>query len=685
MLSKEIFFHRLKELGLRGTLRRVRERVVSSAEIEVRALWSALVARRELAEDEFLAHTTGEWSSISVLLDHFVRRKESSYLLDIDRSAASMQTLCQSYSEHVANVQSVADAACRHEFNLLGKVVRFPDGIDWHVDPLSGWQWPLKHIGKIERLIWSSNRPSDFMLTWALNRHQHFVALGMAYWITTEQKYCEVFADQMQSWLDANPDQHGVNWFDGLETALRLISWMLAFQLFRSNQIFQKKVGSRMLKCMLLHAQSLYRRIKDPQDAVPNNHLIGECSALLLFAALFPEFRQAELWRETSRNRLIEQVAAQTYVDGANKEQATAYHRFVTEFLLLTVAISHRGLLPRMLRLEDNLVRMLEYTFHIQTPLGTAPMWGDSGYVHAWRVDWGRNYWNFQHLLDVGAVLFERGDWKYMRQEPCPDLSWIFGHGGQIAWDQIVAQRPPEQSHTFTHSGMSILRRTWDENGDVAFFRSGPFGLGGEGECAHAHCDLLSIILWVAGRPVLVDSGTYSYHGLHRDAYRRTAAHNTVRIDVQEQAQIQNEFSWVKVPEAELLTWSDQSVSGRMKASNSIDFTRELTNRVAGAWIVRDFFSGDGEHELEWFFHFHPSIEVRLSSSLGEVLALQDGKEFILIRFSGDEVELEIRQGWFAPQFRVCKRNRVLYARWKGVLEEAEKEFIWEFVHCEPL
>jgi hypothetical protein len=70
----------------------------------------------------------------------------------------------------------------------------------------------------------------------------------------------------------------------------------------------------------------------------------------------------------------------------------------------------------------------------------------------------------------------------------------------------------------------------------VAVFDHGP--LGYLSIAAHGHAVARALWLDVANRPVLVDAGTWLYHGggADRDALRMTAAHNTVLIEGQSQS-----------------------------------------------------------------------------------------------------------------------------------------------------
>jgi uncharacterized heparinase superfamily protein len=75
---------------------------------------------------------------------------------------------------------------------------------------------------------------------------------------------------------------------------------------------------------------------------------------------------------------------------------------------------------------------------------------------------------------------------------------------------------------------------------------------------AHGHADALAFTMSVAGKEILVDPGTYSYHTLPRwrNYFRGTAAHNTVVVDGKNQSVIGGNFMWVKHASAACRKWS---------------------------------------------------------------------------------------------------------------------------------
>ena len=633
-----------------------------------------------MSDAALLAHTTGGWHSIEALLDHLASRPASSFLLPHESSWEAAQLLYHDYPEYVSTLLAATDAACRNELSLLGQVFRFPQGIDWQRDPVTGWKWPLIHRSRVGQYLGSA-RPVDLIRFWELNRQQHFISLGIAYWLTGDQRYVEAFCSQIQGWIETNPLQHGVNWYYPLEISICLLAWTAAFQFFRSSPEFRKKTGKAFLKSLWQQADFLSSHLQTTRtrNDVPNNHMMAELTGLALVGAAFPEFRAAAAWRETGMGLLNQQATAQTHPDGVNKEQATGYHRFIAELLLLVVARSRQGALPPALVLEHILEGMLDYMLLTMTPVGTAPLWGDLDYGHALGLGQNKDFWDFRPILSAGAALFGRPDWKFAAGRFDEEAFWLLGSDGRDRWEQIAARPPEQTSRAFRQAGLYVMRDAWTAYTDVAFFRCGPFGLGGEGHCAHAHCDLLSFVLWVGGQPLLVDSGTYTYHGPLRDHFRLTAAHNTVMVDGRDQAVPLPNFNWQQVPEARFIDWTRERVTGALTCSGHVDFFRELAHPQPGVWELVDTPKGHAEHSIEWFFHFAPGLDLQPGSGEQTLTVLKESRPFLIVHMPDNRIHYELRDDWYSYQYGNKQSNRVLYARWQGDLDSECASFHWQF------
>jgi hypothetical protein len=677
------YFHRACEMGLFGTLRQIRARTSNSLIQWSRSLWWGWRARRELSDAALLARTTGEWSSVDALLDHLISRPASSFLLPHESPQETALLLNTNYPEYVSTVLAAADAACRNELALLGQVFHYSQGIDWHTDPVTRWRCPLWHISRMGHYIGSQTRPADLILIWELNRHQHFITLGIAYWLTGDRIYMDAFCSQIQSWIETNPLQHGVNWCYGLEISIRLLAWTAAFQFFRGSPEFRKKIGKIFLKSLWQQVDFLSSHLQTTWSDVPNNHMMAEIVGLAIIGAAFPEFRAAAKWREIGLRLLPNQATAQMHSDGVNKEQATGYHRFVAELLLLIVARSRQDALPNEPILEHILERMLDYILFTLTPAGTSPMWGDSDYGSALGLGQQKNFWDFRPILSAGAALFGRTDLKFAAGRFDEEAFWLLGSNGLDLWDRLDIRPPELTSRGFPSAGLYVIRDSWETNTDVAFFRCGPFGLGGEEHCAHAHCDLLSVILWISGQPLLVDSGTYTYHGPWRDPFRLTTAHNTIMVDDLEQAVPSPSFNWRQIPEANCIDWEGQRVAGKLKYSSQVDFFREIAHPQPGVWELIDKFIGhDKDHKLSWFFHFEECLSLRWVDTSKGLMVEKHDKPYVVV-FPPHGVEIKIQSGWVSQSYGIKKPNSMVHAIWSGEIPNSGIYFSWKFMSVE--
>ena len=131
----------------------------------------------------------------------------------------------------------------------------------------------------------------------------------------------------------------------------------------------------------------------------------------------------------------------------------------------------------------------------------------------------------------------------------------------------VVTGRPRRAPQVFPDAGITLLR-TSPEDGPEIWCRcdGGPHGF--LSIAAHAHADALSVEVRHDGVEVLVDPGTYCYHGepQWRSYFRSTLAHNTVEVDGANQSVEGGPFLWSQhastevtradTPEEGVQTWT---------------------------------------------------------------------------------------------------------------------------------
>ena len=105
---------------------------------------------------------------------------------------------------------------------------------------------------------------------------------------------------------------------------------------------------------------------------------------------------------------------------------------------------------------------------------------------------------------------------------------------------RISAAGDPVALSVFESSGYTVFRN----DRVVAIFDHGPLGMAPN--YAHGHADALNLIVWIDGKPLLIDPGTFSYAsaGGWRDYFRGSSAHNTVTVNGADQARSMGPFLW---------------------------------------------------------------------------------------------------------------------------------------------
>jgi hypothetical protein len=179
----------------------------------------------------------------------------------------------------------------------------------------------------------------------------------------------------------------------------------------------------------------------------------------------------------------------------------------------------------------------------------------------------------------------------------------------------------------------------------------------------HAHCDLLSFELDLAGRPVVVDAGTSGYGGDPLRAFQRsTRAHNTVSVDGGEQAETWGTFRMARRPVVRgggaQLGPDGFRFYGAYSPYHAPGVVHHREIRRGGeGWTVADRVEGAPGAPLQSYLHLHPDFDVRVAG--GEVVARAGAVEVRVRPFGVDGVSVHRGargpdQGWYAPEFGVA-------------------------------
>lgn len=239
----------------------------------------------------------------------------------------------------------------------------------------------------------------------------------------------------------------------------------------------------------------------------PNNHLLADGFAGWFVGTVYPEFRAAATKFGDATALMDRELERQFLPDGSNFEHAVHYHELGLEMALARHLLERRNGIEPTPAAGARLRRITAFQAALAgrharvVPIGNAveepmfPLDAAHGFAPgAWREVHRALFDARIEAAPAGDVTVERAHWLLagaLAPPPpaaVPDAQALpqhFAAGGVHVFDdpsldaRLVLRSGPEPGHAFT---------------------------GG-----HAHDDAMSITLEVAGRPLIVDPGTFSY------------------------------------------------------------------------------------------------------------------------------------------------------------------------------
>jgi hypothetical protein len=518
------------------------------------------------------------------------------------------------YRRELLDTLLQAERAAAHRFHFFGREFQAGGDVAWHSDPVSGATWPQVFHADVP-VHGGDVGYGDVKYVWELNRQQYLIDLGKAFFLTGDEAHRTAIRELVRSWIKGNPYAMGVNWACALEPAFRSLSWLWAYYLTLPD--LDEAFHLEWLGSFFDHARFLERHLEEYSS--PFNHLIGEAAALYMLGACFPEFAAAPRWRARARTVLEGRLDDQFYPDGGSVEQSTFYHHATVGYYLLAALAARaidEDLSPRV---WNAIERGLEFSLHLLQPDGKTPEIGGADDGKPIRME-QLPLWDFRPYLAIGAVLFRRGDFKWAAGRFHEDALWLLGPGGAEAFESIQAARPAEASTRLEQSGYWVMRSDWARDADYVCVDCGEQAAGIRHDSVpnsmHGHADCLSLVAWLGGRRILVDSGFYAYNcgGEWEAHFRETAAHNTARVDGRDQARHLGKMAWSHGYRATQEQWRAEpaqvwgvgSHDGFGRGASPVTHRRAVWLRAGGCLVIYDEFVSRGEHNFEVNYQFAP-------------------------------------------------------------------------------
>jgi uncharacterized heparinase superfamily protein len=377
----------------------------------------------------------------------------------------------------------------------------------------------------------------------------------------------------LDKWITENPCCRGVGW-EPYPTSLRIVNWIK--WALRGGEISNKGLQSLVTQSNYLMSHLEWHLL--------GNHLFSNAKALV-FAGLFFDGLQPELWLKKGLKIISKQLPEQVLIDGGNFERSPMYHSLFLQDLLdlINIAETFTG------RIDINVVT---YWRHIAKKM----------------LCW----LEVMTHQDGKIALFNDAAFGI-----APEYTNLSCYASSLGVDQMSLDDDLAKSFnglSLTHlkdSGyITISSKNAKALLDVAPI--GPDYLPG-----HAHADTLSFEASIFSQRVIVNGGTSCYGtNVRRHLERETSSHSTVEVDGKSSSEVWGGFRVARRARPFDLGISVENSSIRIECSH--DGYKRLDGNVVHVreWIfganelsVFDEVKGGGYNSIARFI-LHPDIQV---------------------------------------------------------------------------
>jgi uncharacterized heparinase superfamily protein len=408
--------------------------------------------------------------------------------------------------------------------------------------------------------------------------------------------------EMASDWVRANRLGNTVAWHP-YPTSLRVVNWCKL-----------RLDTPELLRSIYQQASHLYRNIEFHQ---PGNHLLENAKALIFAGSYFAGQGKAYRWLRRGLRIFQRETPVQVLKDGGYFECSPMYHAIMLKGYLDIINILPQEH-PDLPLLRESAKRMTDFLVSVTHPDGNIALFNDSTQEIA---------------LSTRSL-------------------------AQYAQDLL--RQPARKRFAFAETGYFV-----HENPAIYLIIDGG-AIGPEFLPAHAHADIFSYELSVAGHPFVVDSGVFEYSaGAMRTYVRSTLAHNTVSIDGIDQAECWNSFRVarrfaphnVSFARDETQSTFEGSFSGYARLiGDRIVHRRQITcNDPLREIRIQDTIEGRGTHVVKSLLHLHPDLSVENQGNK-ILLSVADTRCVIEV----EEGSISVEEGWYCPEFGLKQKNKVL-------------------------
>jgi hypothetical protein len=483
------------------------------------------------------------------------------------------------------------------EWKNLGK------DYDWVTNLETNFQYDIsKHWSEINDF---NPLNGDIKYVWEKSRFNYLLTI-MRYDYHFNEDHAAFIFSEIESWIDANPVNQGPNWKCSQEISLRLFNWMYVLQFYKNSSVLTETLWDKIQNVIYWSLHHTYNHINFSRIAVRNNHAITETLALTISDLLFPFIPETKKWAKEGKKWLEQEIDYQVYDDGTFLQFSMNYHRVLIQLFSFGISLTEKHNKPFSKLVYNKAYKSLNFLYQcLQKENGFLPNYGanDGALFFPLSENQYRDYrpqMNTLHVILTGEKLFEE-------KEVQEDVQWVKNVNEPKHNFEKLTQKTGVIS--FKNGGYYICRT------ETAF----TFIRCGSHKDRPSHADNLHVDVWVKGKNILRDSGTYKYNTDKEigNYFTDTKGHNTVVVNNESQMLKGNRFIWFHWSQCLAAEWTEDKeyyiFSGKISAFRHLNKkgSHKRTVKVSkeeNIWYVKDIVENLDTYSKNQIWHNDDAI-----------------------------------------------------------------------------
>jgi len=526
------------------------------------------------------------------------------------------------FSDNLSLVNNVEFWKCLNENIVWDKINIFDtkisiDNINWNFDYLNKVEIKHGYYFKLrEHIIKNSFKNFDIKNVWELSRGYYLKDISLMFIKTSDEKYLKQYENIINSWIDQNPYLNTSNWTNPMEISIRVINWILSFQILHKNglkyfnQEFLNKYYTNLYQSFLFLTNNI-----ETYPFKSNHYLIDNLGIFILSLSLKNIDKK---WIKISFSNILKVLFNQFDIDGVDFENSSNYHLLKLEALMIAFGLYKLNMnkLEKIVQISNEQLEQLHKIYMFGSYLfktdNSVFLYGDN---------------------DETVVY----DIKPMKKKLMVLYQLIFNEKVETGISKI-----------FFKSGFSFLK---DKDMNICFLRNNTK------YSSHFHNDILSFQLNYKGKDFFIDPDTFSYNldKEKRYYYLSTKRHNTCFVNQKEQSKIDVFDPFLRYMQKKVFVKKWNSSLERDEVALEINYgnvshLRSLVfNKTNNKLLIFDTFDGK-INNIEWNFYLPSEVKIQNDLKAKNILILENDSKVLILEIP-EILKIQVQNAYISKKY----------------------------------